>query len=83
MKIRLKIKKGPPDGWLIIWSKEAGRKTALHIKLSFLREHTPEERRKIFQIRREEIEKYVESKRKYPNEPQKWYGHPYTKGDQP
>ncbi len=83
MKIRLRIKKEPPDGWLVIWSKEAGRKTALHVKLSFLRSHTPEELRQIWQERREYIEKYHESKRRFPDQPQKWYGHPYTKGNQP
>lgn len=76
MRIRLRVKKEPPDGWLVIWSKEAGRKTALHVKLSFFRDCTPEEQRRIWEYRREELEKYHESKQKFPNEPQKWYGHP-------
>ena len=79
MKLRLKIKKEPPDGWLTIWEKEQGRRTAQCMKLSFIRSHTPEEIRRIYQHRREALEKYHASKRKFPDDPLKWYGHPHAK----
>ena len=61
------------------WDKEQGRRTAQCMKLSFIRSHTPEEMRRIYQHKREELEKYHESKRKFPDDPLKWYGHPHAK----